>query len=167
MKDYFMIRGDKTNEVPICQMFSLQKIPSKVSEVRTGNFIAPIVFNLPLESNIDTAIERTIAANKTMGITDAVGMESLLQKAVELPFGLATLAFKYLSLKHALTFSSVPGPTEGWKLKLPSGKIAQAENFFGFIPACYDFHSGLVVSSCAGALKMCFVTDTAYFDDPE
>ena len=90
------------------------------------------------------------------------GTDKLLKIALYLPFNMASGLFKYLSGRATMAYSNVPSPTQNYNF----GGV-KCNNVTVFLPSSGDMMNGLIAVSHGQVIKLGFITDKHYIDDPQ
>ena len=91
-----------------------------------------------------------------------LGMDKFVRAHLELPYGLAKVAFWILSKKLSFTFSGMPGPKIPWKY----GPY-QTHNLGVFIPPVGDMQVGITQFSMGPTFLVGLITDKNQIRNPD
>jgi len=97
-----------------------------------------------------------------MGSPKLLGMNNFIWLLLLLPFNLAKLSIGFLSKKLTMSYSNMPSPTKNYNF---AG--AKCNSMCGFSPAVGDMLCAFIVISHGQTLKVGFITDKHYVQDPD
>ena len=102
MREYFDLKGDKSNEISMTVPFSFKGVPNYLREYSFGNSFASMTIYMKLESNLEKAIEIAKKLNSSNVKQLSGGFYILLQ--------LYALFYPYQILDKILGISFGEGP---------------------------------------------------------